>query len=113
MDASVGMHTMIDEHFGISIVEMLAAGLVVIAHNSAGPKCDILVNGQEKFGFLAETLEDYSQLLESAIKDFMDKEKRADQIRMVELGQDWCLENFTNESCEKKVLSCIKKLLFN
>jgi len=26
------------EHFGISVVEMLAAGLIVVAHNSAGPK---------------------------------------------------------------------------
>lgn len=38
----VGIHTMIDEHFGISLVEFLAAGLLVVAHNSAGPKMDIL-----------------------------------------------------------------------
>jgi alpha-1,2-mannosyltransferase len=30
------------EHFGISIVEMLAAGLIVVAHNSAGPRFDII-----------------------------------------------------------------------
>lgn len=30
------------EHFGISIVEMIAAGLLVVAHNSAGPKEDII-----------------------------------------------------------------------
>lgn len=30
------------EHFGISIVEMLAAGCLVVAHNSAGPKFDII-----------------------------------------------------------------------
>lgn len=33
---------MIDEHFGISLVEFLASGLIVVAHNSAGPKMDIL-----------------------------------------------------------------------
>lgn len=33
---------MIDEHFGIALVEFLAAGLLVVAHNSAGPKMDIL-----------------------------------------------------------------------
>lgn len=30
------------EHFGISIVEMMAAGLIVLAHKSAGPKMDII-----------------------------------------------------------------------
>ena len=31
-----------NEHFGIGIVEMMAAGLLVIAHNSGGPKTDII-----------------------------------------------------------------------
>lgn len=31
-----------NEHFGISVVELMAAGLVVIAHNSGGPKLDII-----------------------------------------------------------------------
>lgn len=30
------------EHFGITVVEMMAAGLLTIAHNSAGPKEDII-----------------------------------------------------------------------
>lgn len=38
----VGLHTMVDEHFGISVVELLAAGLYVVAHNSGGPRTDIL-----------------------------------------------------------------------
>ena len=37
-ESLIGIHTMEAEHFGISVVEMLAAGLIVIAHNSAGPK---------------------------------------------------------------------------
>ncbi|KAJ2726329.1 asparagine-linked glycosylation protein [Coemansia sp. Benny D115] len=40
--ASIGLHTMRDEHFGIGIVEMMAAGLLTIAHDSAGPKLDII-----------------------------------------------------------------------
>ena len=42
-----------EEHFGISIVEMMSAGLIVIAHNSAGPKMDIIGTAQEKVGYLA------------------------------------------------------------
>ncbi|KAJ2760820.1 asparagine-linked glycosylation protein [Coemansia sp. BCRC 34490] len=41
--AKVGLHTMRDEHFGISVVEMMAAGLLTVAHDSAGPKLDIVV----------------------------------------------------------------------
>lgn len=52
----IGLHTMEYEHFGITLVEMLAAGLIMVAHNSAGPKEDILV---DNIGFLCENLEDY------------------------------------------------------
>lgn len=30
------------EHFGIAIVEMMSAGLITIAHNSAGPQMDTI-----------------------------------------------------------------------
>lgn len=52
----IGLHTMEYEHFGISLVEMLTAGLIVVAHDSAGPKYDILRDG---IGYLSENLEDY------------------------------------------------------
>ncbi|GAA5820517.1 hypothetical protein JCM10212_005196 [Sporobolomyces blumeae] len=41
--AGIGFHTMIDEHFGITLVEFQAAGLIPLAHASAGPLLDILV----------------------------------------------------------------------
>lgn len=30
--ASIGLHTMWNEHFGISVVELMAAGLITVAH---------------------------------------------------------------------------------
>ncbi|XP_024535350.1 GDP-Man:Man(3)GlcNAc(2)-PP-Dol alpha-1,2-mannosyltransferase-like [Selaginella moellendorffii] len=56
--AIAGIHFMIDEHFGISVVEYMAAGAIPIAHNSAGPRMDIVVDedGGQKTGFLAATV---------------------------------------------------------
>lgn len=39
----VGLHTMWNEHFGIGVVEYQAAGLIPVAHKSAGPKMDIVI----------------------------------------------------------------------
>jgi alpha-1,2-mannosyltransferase len=41
-EAKIGLHTMWNEHFGIGVVEYMAAGLIPVAHNSAGPKLDIV-----------------------------------------------------------------------
>ncbi|PFH38266.1 hypothetical protein BESB_006070 [Besnoitia besnoiti] len=41
--AAVGLHTMEEEHFGIAVVQLLLAGCCVVAHNSGGPRDDILV----------------------------------------------------------------------
>lgn len=47
-ESSVGIHTMWNEHFGISVVEMMAAGLVVVAHDSGGPSMDIVTTYQDQ-----------------------------------------------------------------
>ena len=42
--ASIGLSTMVDEHFGISVVEFMAAGAIPVTHASGGPLNDIVVN---------------------------------------------------------------------
>ena len=60
--ATVGLHTMVDEHFGIGVVECMAAGAVTLANNSAGPKMDIVVEWQgESTGYLASTAQEYAK----------------------------------------------------
>lgn len=41
--ASIGVNGMWNEHFGIGVVEYQAAGLISVAHNSGGPKLDIVI----------------------------------------------------------------------
>ncbi|KAG4141123.1 hypothetical protein ERO13_D06G056233v2, partial [Gossypium hirsutum] len=64
-----GIHSMIDEHFGISVVEYMAAGAIPIAHNSAGPKMDIVLDedGQQT-GFLAQNVEEYAYAVLKIVK---------------------------------------------
>lgn len=62
--AMAGIHTMTDEHFGISVVEYMAAGAIPIAHNSAGPKMDIVVNKDgRRVGLLARTADEYADAI--------------------------------------------------
>lgn len=60
----IGLHCMEDEHFGICVVEYQAAGLITLAHKSAGPKMDIVTeyNGTST-GFLASTKNEYVECL--------------------------------------------------
>jgi alpha-1,2-mannosyltransferase len=67
LQSSIGLHTMWNEHFGIGIVEMMAAGVVVIAHNSGGPKSDIIIPGLT--GYLASNEEEFADLMYNALKD--------------------------------------------
>ncbi|KAG7501579.1 GDP-Man:Man(3) c(2)-PP-Dol alpha-1,2-mannosyltransferase-like [Solea senegalensis] len=63
--ATIGLHTMWNEHFGIGVVECMAAGKVVLAHKSGGPKLDIVVpfeGGQT--GFLADDEDSYAEAIE-------------------------------------------------
>ncbi|KAL7557275.1 hypothetical protein ACA910_016239 [Epithemia clementina (nom. ined.)] len=96
--SSMGIHTMWNEHFGIGIVEMMAAGLVVIAHNSGGPKSDIIVADYpsddkrmthdvddipfhprpQRTGFLASTADEYAESIHQILT--MDPEQE-EQIR--------------------------------
>ncbi|XP_059458819.1 GDP-Man:Man(3)GlcNAc(2)-PP-Dol alpha-1,2-mannosyltransferase isoform X2 [Corylus avellana] len=67
--AVAGIHSMTDEHFGISVVEYMAAGAIPIAHNSAGPKMDIVLeeDGQQT-GFLARSVEEYADAILKIIR---------------------------------------------
>ncbi|XP_072513138.1 GDP-Man:Man(3)GlcNAc(2)-PP-Dol alpha-1,2-mannosyltransferase [Salminus brasiliensis] len=65
VEATIGLHTMWNEHFGIGVVECMAAGTVILAHKSGGPKMDIVVpyDGGAT-GFLADDEDNYAEAME-------------------------------------------------
>ena len=59
--AMIGVHTMWNEHFGIGVVEFMASGVIPVAHNSAGPKEDIVIPYNKQItGYLATTADEYA-----------------------------------------------------
>ncbi|KAM8974972.1 GDP-Man:Man(3)GlcNAc(2)-PP-Dol alpha-1,2-mannosyltransferase [Pelodytes ibericus] len=66
--ATIGLHTMWNEHFGIGVVECMAAGTIILAHNSGGPKMDIVISyGGQKTGFLADDEESYASAMDQIL----------------------------------------------
>lgn len=64
--ASVGLHTMRLEHFGIAVVEFMAAGLAPLAHASGGPLLDIVGDGRDR-GLVATDAADYAAKLQDLL----------------------------------------------
>jgi len=60
-----------NEHFGISIIEMMAAGLIVITHNSAGAKDDIIGPVKDKnVGILVEDENGYVEQISNILSNY-------------------------------------------
>ncbi|XP_047457234.1 GDP-Man:Man(3)GlcNAc(2)-PP-Dol alpha-1,2-mannosyltransferase-like [Mugil cephalus] len=69
VNATIGLHTMWNEHFGIGVVECMAAGTIVLAHKSGGPKLDIVVPYEgRQTGFLADSEDSYAAVMETILE---------------------------------------------
>lgn len=109
--ASFGIHTMIDEHFGIAVVDMLAAGLVTIAHNSAGPKDDILGNKTDALrGFLANSDAEFNVTLNKVYEDWKTKEGKARLTALAEGAQNYVKQEMSNEAFGRKFYESIQRI---
>jgi alpha-1,2-mannosyltransferase len=63
--AVIGLHSMVDEHFGICVVEYMAAGAVPIAHASGGPLFDIVRNQPDGItGLTATHVPEFAEAME-------------------------------------------------
>lgn len=101
--ATIGLHTMWNEHFGISIVECMAAGLIVVAHASGGPRADIIeIQPGSQNGFLATEAEEYATIMAHIIN--MHSEGR-NAIRTVARAS---VNRFSDEVFEREFLRTIE-----
>ncbi len=66
--ARIFMHTMRGEHFGIAVVEGMAAGLVPLVHKSGGAWLDIVDQG--KYGLGYENVDEAIEAIEYGIKNY-------------------------------------------
>ncbi|KAH9932777.1 mannosyltransferase [Epithele typhae] len=95
--ASVGLNTMVEEHFGINVVEFMAAGAIPVAHASGGPLLDIVVpyNG-ERTGFHANSPESFAE----AFHTVFTLPPEAD-LAMRHRARTWAVQKFSEAEFEK------------
>ncbi|CAH8501762.1 unnamed protein product [Schistosoma turkestanicum] len=100
---SINLHTMVDEHFGISIVEGMASGLITVAHRSGGPLTDIIGPSETSLscnqlensgvGFLASTVDEYASIFELVLLKM--SESQIDAIR--KNAAKWVRDKFSED----------------
>ncbi|KAI0754464.1 mannosyltransferase [Daedaleopsis nitida] len=95
--ASIGLSTMVDEHFGINVVEFMAAGAIPVAHASGGPLLDIVVplNG-EPTGYHATSPETFAEAFHTVFKLSPDSD-----LAMRTRARTWAVQKFSAEEFEK------------
>lgn len=99
-----------NEHFGISVVEYMAAGLVTVAHKSGGPQADIVVpyNGAIT-GFLAEGKPSaFAHRITSILRDFI--EHNNEQLELRANARRRCFE-FSDEAFEIRFLKVMETII--
>lgn len=67
--AKAYLHVMPYDHFGISVVEAMAAGCVPVVHRSGGPWLDILDAQQGKYGFSYTSIEAAANAIDTIVNE--------------------------------------------
>ena len=82
LDSKIYLHPKKNEHFGISIVEGMAAGCIPIVHNSGGPKEFVSIN--QRFNSVCEA----ADIIERIIDEWSPIQSREVSMRTEKFGEN-------------------------
>lgn len=100
--ASIGLSTMVDEHFGINIVEYMAAGVIPVTHASGGPLKDIVVPFEGKItGYHAKSPAEFAKAFHAVLQASPEEE-----FAMRKRARNWAVQTFSEAEFEKGWDSC-------
>ena len=103
----IAIHTMWNEHFGISLVECMASGCIMVANRSGGPLMDIVTNFKEcRTGFLAESADEFSECIIEVFN--MSAEERN---TMVLLSKESVSERFSVQTFQTALITKIQTVM--
>lgn len=104
--ALISIHTMHNEHFGISVVEGMAAGTIMVSNCSGGPQMDIIRDYKNhNVGYLAADEKEYVAEIVNAVKE--GKSKR-DTMRKYAKAS---VERFGEQAFEESWMKEIAKVV--
>ncbi|KAI6195101.1 Glycosyl transferase domain containing protein [Aphelenchoides besseyi] len=99
-NSMIAIHTMLDEHFGIAVVELMAAGLITITHKSGGPNLDIIADLDTQAGFLGENdPKSYAEIIDNIMNQTANERndiREAAKQRAKTFGLEKFQENIEN-----------------
>jgi alpha-1,2-mannosyltransferase len=77
--AKIYMHAMKNEHFGIAVIEAMAAGLVPVVYRGGGPWVDILKEKQGYHGFSYKTPDEAANIIKTVLANEKIRKKIAER----------------------------------
>ena len=94
---------LIEIHCVLGIVEMMAAGAIVLAHRSGGPKLDIVDEGRT--GFLASDVDSYATAMRQIL------EMKSDERKQIREQARESVDRFSSKHFEEQFMEPLVKIL--
>ncbi|XP_058463028.1 GDP-Man:Man(3)GlcNAc(2)-PP-Dol alpha-1,2-mannosyltransferase isoform X1 [Malaya genurostris] len=104
--ATIGLHAMWNEHFGISVVDGMAAGLIMVANRSGGPLMDIIETSEgSQNGYLAIDAYDYARCIATILYNSREQNSRIRDAARASVGR------FSEKEFESGFLRAISPIM--